>query len=287
MANTPTTSSGSIVEPNGTTGFNRTAYAAGYERALYQRTILVNYVEEGERLMGGMVIRKAQRVAAATLAQSSDGTGIVYVNPVGTPVTVNPVGLIVPIGWSRNQQAQVDINMERLAGDSSADALSELVETNTAANFTSGTQVISNAIADAATLRAAQSLLTGNTNGGGLADPNRANRIYGFFSNTQMAPLMSIPEVNSAEMRGDSENPYVTGLWVKGFGMVLNISTVVALNANGYHNAVFLAQALTVRWNERPSAEQQTYEYRKGYYGYCNVGSAVVHDLRMVVVRTT
>lgn len=282
---TPAASGGTIIVPGTQTGLNRTVYSAKFFRTTYQRQILVPIVEEGERLFGAMVLRKEARVTAAALAQTSDGTGVTYVNPVGSPVTVSPGGVIVPIGWSENEDAQVDFNMDKIAGDAAASALAESIERTTAANFQTGTQIITNAVADAPTLRAATALLTGNTNGEGMV--GGPETIYGFFSNTQMVTLQGIPEVNNAQARGDSENPYVKGIWVRGFGMLLNISTVVAQDANGYHNAVFLAAALTVRWNTRSRIKRQDYEYRNGYYGYANVGSAVVYDNRMVVVRTT
>src|SRR5258706_6118312 len=117
---TPTTSAGTILTPSGTTGLNRTVYSAQFFRTTYQRQILVPIVEDGERLFGSMVLRKEARVPVATLAQTSDGTGVTYVNPVGTAVTVTPTALIVPIGWAETEDAQVDFNMDKIAGDAAS-----------------------------------------------------------------------------------------------------------------------------------------------------------------------
>jgi hypothetical protein len=278
---------GTILAPGatpGSGGWNRTAYAAGFERATYQKQILVPIVEDGERLLGGMVVRKQARVQGAVLAQTSDGTGLTYLNIIGTPITVTPVGLVAPIGWSENEDAQVDANFDKEAGEGGSAALAELIEANTAANFQSATQTIANPTLDATTLRAAVQRLVGNTNGVGL--PGEGMTIYGYFSSTQMVSLGSIPEVNNAMARGDSENPYVKGLWVKGFGLVANISTVAPQDANGYHNGIFLASALTVRWNTRARIKRQDFELQNRWIGYANQGSNIVHDLRLVVVRT-
>jgi hypothetical protein len=284
---TPTTSAGTILTPSGTTGLNRTVYSAQFFRTTYQRQILVPIIEDAERLYGATVLRKEQRVQGAVLAQSSDGTGVTYVNPVGSPVTVSPAGYIVPIGWSENEDAQVDFNMDMIAGNAASSALAELLEATAAANFQSATQIIANPVLDAATLRAAIARLDQNTNGeSGPGQSSGGKTINGFFASTQRVPLMSIPEVNSAEARGDSENPYVKGVWVKGFGILANISSVVAQDANGFHNAIFLAEALTARWNVRSRIKRQDYEYRNGYFGYANFGTAVVYDARIVVVRT-
>ena len=287
MPATPNASAGTILTPSGTTGLNRTVYSATFFRTTYQRQIAVPIFEDGERLYGSTVLRKEQRVPAAALAQSSDGTGVTYLNPVGSHVTVTPGGFIAPIGWSENEEAQVDFNMDKIAGDAAASSLAELIESNTLANFQSGTQIISNPTLDAPTLRAAIARLDQNTNGESGPGPGIGKTIYGFFSSTQRVPLMSIPEVNSAEARGDSENPYVKGVWVRGFGIVANITSVIAQDANGYHNGVCLAEAVTVRWNTRSRIKRQDYEYRNAYYGFANLGSALVYDARLVVVRTT
>lgn len=285
MPATPNPSAGTILTPGGTTGLNRTNYMAKFFRTTYERQRLVPIFEEGERLFGGSILRKEARITGAVLAQSSDGTGVTYLNPVGSPVTVNPAGYVAPIGWSENEEAQVDFNMDKIAADASASCLAELIETIVAANFQTGTQIITNPVADAATLRAATARLNQNTNGEGRV--NGPKTIYGHFHVSQQVSLQGIPEVNSAEARGDSENPYVKGLWVKGFGLNIDTNTTVAQDANGYHNAVFLAEAITVRWNVRSRIKRQDYEYRNGYFGYANFGSAVVYDSRMVIVRTT
>src|SRR5258706_14227104 len=95
---TPTTSAGTILTPSGTTGLNRTDYSAQFFRTTYQRQILVPIVEDGVRLFGSVVLRKEPRVPVVTLAQTSDGTGVTYVNPARRAVTLRPTVLIVRIG---------------------------------------------------------------------------------------------------------------------------------------------------------------------------------------------
>lgn len=284
----PGAGSGTILSPQGTTGLNRTNYDAKFFRTTYQRKIFIPIIENAERLYGGNVLRKEARVAAAALAQGSDGTGVNYVNPVGSPVTVSPGGYVVPIAWSRNEDAQVDFEMYRIAADAASDSMAEGLESVAFALIQSATQVITNPNLDATTLRTAVALLDKNTNGVSGPSPDGGGKtIYGLFSSTQRVALQNIPEVNSAEARGDSENPYVKGVWVRGFGIMANLSTVVAQDANGYHNAVCLAEAFTWRWNERTNISRQEYEYRKGAYAFANAGGALVYDNRVVAIRTT
>lgn len=277
---------GTVIVPGTQIGWNRIAYASGpFERATYQNQILVPIVEDGERLLGSMVIRKHQRVTGAVLAQTSDGTGLTYVNPIGSPVTVTAVGYTVPIAWSENEETQVDANMDQESGAAGSASMAELIEAAVAANFQSGTQIITNPTLDAPTMRAATTKLGINTNGMGMVGSGKT--IYGYFSINQLQYVTAIPEFNSAEARGDSENPYVKGFVSKANGIVFNYSSVVAQDGSGYHNAVFLAEALTVRWNNRSRIKRQDQELQNRWIAYANLGSAVVHDLRMVVIRTS
>lgn len=280
------TMAGTVMNPSGTTGFNLEAWKRGAEESTYQRMLLIPVVDDfGGRIYGIGHVRKTQRVAGATLAQNATGEGLTYVSIIGTPVNITPVGSVVPIAWSENEDAQIDLNLDDVGRGEIEGALAELTETNVAANFQSATQIMSQAGVDATMLRQALGRLTGNTNGKGL--PGGPNQIFGFFSNTQMPNLMAIEEVNRAEWRGDSENPYVKGLWVKGFGFTLMVSTVVAQDANGWHNALFLKEALVTGWNIRTRIKRQELELNNRLIIFNNMGSAVQHDLRMIALRTT
>ena len=264
-------------------GINRAAYEATAEEATYEQMQLVPLVDSfNGPIYGQGIVRKWARVTGTTLAQTASGVDLTYLDPRGVAVTITPVGRVVPIGWSQNMKSETDINLDAGASASGTGAMAELLEGDCAANFASGTVIVSGAAIDAATLRQLRARLIGNTNG--LA---RKKKVYAWFSHTQEPALMGIPEVNSAEMRGDSENPYVKGLWVNGFGMSLMTSTVVYQDANGWHNAVFLEEALKTGWNERTLVKRQEEELFYRYILYSNMGSNVQHDARMVIFRST
>lgn len=276
---------GTVMNPSGTTGLNLEDWKRGVEEATYQKMVLIPVVDDyGGRIYNLGHVRKYQRVTGAVLAQGSDGTGLTYLNIIGTPVTITPVGSTVPIAYSENEDAQIDIDLSSDAKSELEGSLAELTETNVAANFGTGLQVLDQAGVDGPFLRAGLRLLAGNTNGKAL--PGGPNQVYGFFSHREYPNLATIPEVNSAELRGDSENPYVKGIWVKGFGFLLLLSTVVYTAAGVVHNALFLKEALVTGWNRRTKIKTQEDELQNRLILYNNMGSAVQHDARMVVLRT-
>lgn len=276
---------GTALTPGGTSAWTMESWDKVFEFATYQKLQLVAVVDEGTRPYNLGHHRRAQRVTGATLGQSDDGTNLTYVSPVGTTITVTPVGSTVPIAWSDNMEAQSDAPLDRNATNAIEGALAELTEKNVAANIQSGTQIMSTGSIDAGILRQAVARLETNTNGNFA--PGEDATIYGFFSTTQKPSMMAIPEINSAEMRGDNENPYVRGTISKGYGLVLLWTTVAALDANGYHNAVMAPSAITIDWNTRSRIKNSEVELQTRKIGFNNVGSALKNDLRLIPIRST
>ena len=274
-----------VLEPSGETGWNLQKWQRTVEMATYQEMTFVPVIDEGDRPYGVLNIRKHARQLGSTLAQSSDGTGLNYLDIIGTPVTVTPVGSVVPIAWSQNLKSQLDLQIDAEARKNAEASLAELTETNALANVASGTQVYSAAGADAAGWRITLGRLAGNTNG--MAMPGGKMQTYSIFSHTQYPNIAAIAEINAADVRGDSENPYVRGIMAKGFGCVVQLSSVITADANGWHQAVYLPSAFVSAWNEHSqlSTQQDELQYRTILYN--NVGFSVKHDLRFIDFRST
>jgi hypothetical protein len=271
--------------PGTTTGWNYEVFESTMEGATYQRMEFIPTIDEAMRLYYKLTIRKAQRVAGAVLAQTANGLDLTYVNPIGTAVTLSPVGSTVPMVWSENEDAETDFNLDRETAGEGEQALAELTESNALANVASLTNIIGQANVDAAMLRRGIGTLIGLTNG--TAEPGGTPAVHGIFSNVQYPNLVAIPEVNSAEARGDSENPYVRGIWVKGFGFNLHLSTVVYQDANGWHNCLYVPSAFVISWNVRSRVKRQDEELANRVILYNNVGSGVKHNDRAIDMRTT
>jgi hypothetical protein len=275
---------GTIMTPGGTTGGNLESWKRKFEVGTYQRLKFIPTIDEGDRPYTLGHHRKFTRVTGSTLGQSADGTGLTYLNILGTPVTATPVGSVVPIAWSRNERAQIDINLGSEGRGEIEQALAELTETGALANIQSATEGISVADVDGPALRKAQANLYGNTNG--VVEPG-VTTMYGIFSHTQLPNLQGIEEYNKADVRGDSENPYVKGVWTKGQGILLLTTTVVANDLNGWHNALYVSSGFTIDWNERSGITEDSAELQERLIAYNNVATAVLNNPRIFYVRTT
>jgi len=277
--------SGTVMMPS-VTNWQIKKYEPRAEEATYAKMDFIPTIDEGMRPFDQSISRKHTRVSGSTLAQSGDGTGLSYVDPRGTPVTLTPVGSYVPLAHSANMEAQNDLNLTSEEADAAEGALAELTETNALANLSSLTQIVTDIDVTAALIRQAIAKLQINTNGmwrpGGTGP-----QAYGIFTATQSPALMGIPEVNSAEMRGDSENPYIKGIWTKGFGFMLMTSTVTPFDGTKWTSALYLAKAFRVAWNVRSMVRKLEVELATQYILYNNVGSTILHDLRAVAFQTT
>jgi len=275
-----------VLVPGTTTGFNLNSYKRGAAEATYQKMVAIPIIEDyGQRLYGTGNVRKWARVASSVLSQTAAGTGLDTATVIGTPITLTAAGNYVHVQWSRNQQAQIDIDLNGGALPQIEQALAEGSDQSVLTNVASLTQNVSQASIDGALWRQVVGRLMGNTNG--VAMPGGSKTIYGIFSHTQYPNLANITEFNNAEVRGDSENPYVKGIWMRGGGVLLNFTTVVQQDANGWHNVVFVAECFTIGWNTRHDVDMMKDELAHRLIVFNNFGSAVQHDLRGLDVRTT
>jgi hypothetical protein len=91
----------------------------------------------------------------------------------------------------------------------------------------------------------------------------------------------------NAEIRGDSENPQVRGIFTKASGILWNFTSKVPTgNGNGGEGAVYTKDAFAVGWNSKPRVEQSKDGLATLYIGYANLGARVKWDARAVSVRT-
>lgn len=273
-----------VIEPSGVTGYNLQKWKRGVEGATYQKMKFIPTIDDEERLYGQLNIRKHARVSAATLAQSHVGTSLVASTLAGTPVALTPAGNYIMVAWSENEDAQIDFSLSSEARGEVEQAMAEASDQSALANAASLTQFVSGGSIDAAMWREAVGKLMGNTNG--VAEVGEA-KIRAVISHNQYPALCTIPEFNAADVRGDSENPYVKGIFMKAGGVFVILTTVVTQDDNGWHQPMYIPSAFAISWNRRTSLEDQKFELQNKVIAYNNFGSGVKHDLRAIDLRTT
>ena len=276
-----------VLTPGGTSGYNFEKFKRGAEAATYQKMLFLPRIKEHERLYDQLTIRKHARATASTLGQSTAGINgdLTYSTTAGTPVTLTPSGQYVAIAWSANEDAQVEFDLGGELRSELEQALAESSDTTGAANIVTLTNFMSEPGVDASMFRKGYGRLMGFTNG--VATPGENPQVYGIFSNTQYPNLASISEFNNAEVRGDSENPNVKGIWMRGGGVMLMLTTILTEDANGVHNCLFLPEAFGVSWNERSQVIKDRDGLQQSLICFNNFGSTVVHNARAIGMRTT
>lgn len=274
-----------VLTPSGTTGFNRQTWADGFEDATYQKMVgIPTFDEYPGRVLNVGNVRKKARATGSTLAQSADGDSLTASDITGTPITLSPAGRYVFVSWSENEDAQVEVDLDSESAGDIEQALAETSDTAALAVATSALQIMSQASVDAAMFRQAVGRLMGNMNGSVMPGDGE---IMAIFSHTQYPNIMSIPEYTDADVRGDSENPHVKGIYARGGGVKLMFSTVVAQDANGWHNILYVRKAIVVGWNVRSRVKRQDYLLNNRIVVYNNFAVAIQHDLRLIDMRTT
>jgi hypothetical protein len=278
-----------VLTPGGTTGFNRQSWQDSIEGATYQRQEFIPTIDEyAAKLLNTGNVRKYGRATASTLGQSDDGDVLTASDISATPITITPVGRYIQVAWSENERAQIDFDLGSGAADEIEGGMAEALDQAALAVIQSLTNTMSQAAVDVGMWRVAIGRLMGNTNGAfGPGASAEAKMLRAIFSHTQYPNVLAIEEFTHADVRGDSENPLVKGIFTKGGGINARFSSVVAQDGNGWHNAVYVSSAFVAGWNQRTKSFSEQTELLHRVNVYSNAGFSVKHNARAIALRTT
>lgn len=105
---------------------------------------------------------------------------------------------------------------------------------------------------------------------------------------SQQQHLYGIAEINNAELRGDSDNPNVTGLLVKAWGADVDISGNITSSGGERWNMLFIKQAFALVYNAEPHMQEPLKDgLVTQLIGFADAGVAEVYDAYAVAIRTT
>jgi len=232
-------------------------------------------------------ISKFARLTGNALGSTASGlaASLLFENPDGGEATLTPGTNYVATARQFGEDVMNPYNLDGSLPDEMENALAELTEIAGMANIASLTQFRGGPTTNitAAEIRAALSLLGRSTNGQyAVGDAT----IYGILDWSQHQHLMSIPEYTNADIRGDSENPNVRGMWSKGGGVMMMLTTACTVDANGTHGCLWVPTAFGTGWNARSQVMKQDDGLQKQIIVVNNVGFTVRQDLRAVGLRT-
>lgn len=275
-----------VIEPSGVTGLNLEDWMSTVEAPTFQATEFINTIREYPGKIYNLAhVRKYARVTGTTLAQSATGTGLTTADPVGTPVTISPTGRYIQVEWSMNEKAQIDQDLNSGLAPILEDGMAETLDQAGLAAVTSLTNTMSQAAIDATMWRQAVGRLMTNTNG--AYGPGAGPMIRAIFTTTQYPAVLAIEEFTHADVRGDSENPEVKGIFTKGGGVNARFSTVVTQDANGWHCPLYVEDTFIIGWDQRTTAFKEQTELKLRLNVYSNMGVSVLHDARGIDMRLT
>jgi hypothetical protein len=105
---------------------------------------------------------------------------------------------------------------------------------------------------------------------------------------SQQKHLYGIPEINNAELRGDSDNPNVTGLLVKAWGADVDITGNIESDGGNRQNMLFIKQAFALVYNAEPQlvAPQPT-GIATFIGGFCDYAVGEIYDNYALRIPTT
>lgn len=104
---------------------------------------------------------------------------------------------------------------------------------------------------------------------------------------SQQQHLYGIPEITNAELRGDSDNPNVSGLLVKAWGADVDISGNITSSGGERWNMLFIKQAFALVYNAEPHMQEPLKDgLVTQLIGFADAGVQEVYDSYAVAIRT-
>jgi len=115
--------------------------------------------------------------------------------------------------------------------------------------------------------------------------PGQTNGIF-VIHPAQIDDLLGISDVTSAQVRGDSANPTVSGWVAKAFGCEFYESGSVYTSGGVAYNVAFIPKAFAVGYNQRPAVKVQEFELLTKIICWTDYAHAVHNDSYGVQIKT-
>lgn len=238
-----------------------------------------------------LYMRILPTIAAGSLSNSATGTGLDYDNTEVTRISATPTFNYSAIRPALTLVERMDSPEEArmLAGyrNQLLAGIWTSIET-TFAQLATGisTQLGAPTNVTEALFLQAKGLLRGNSKEYGdmeQGDPS----MYFCYDTSQIQYVESIPAIMHADIRGDKQNPTVSGLVQKGWGFKYTTSTHIYKNAGIAYNMLFTPLAFVLGFNAKPRLlDPQPEEATVRYIAIADSASAELLDECAVILRS-
>ena len=283
---TPTT--GGFYEPTKAAKWIDQKWAKFIERAPYYRGVMLTRATEFEPLHGQFHLPQMGTFTPSSVSATTDMTndGIVFSANTESEFTISPSTIILATSVNDNVMARAASDPRPPLRESFEMALGQKVDQDIFSLF--DVSVLGNsgsyaAPLDKATILNIQARI--ETNAKEYAD--EGTEIYFAFHPTNGPAVRSTSDFVSAYIRGDSQNPAVSGRVIDAFGLSFVPSGNVRTNGagTGYNNGMWIKKGIGFSFNIRPKVEAQ----RRGLgwwilseadYGYGTVRDAYIGNAK-------
>jgi hypothetical protein len=266
-------------------------WAKRIEVPAWEKMKFISSLDEGQRPYGTANIRYWDTPTAQTIL-STAGTGAGHVLSAltvntGTPsvLTFNTTKVYCVIGLNDDLQDVVEVDLEPGMRDNAEQCVADACEgviTALVSNLTAGFGESTNtgSVEDCKLLAwqmriQSPAVMLGERTIHACLHPGAGNGL------TKSSDWMN------AEIRGDAENPSVSGVFLKASGILFRFTTKMpTANGNGGEGAIYVPEAFAVGWNQRPKVEVQRSGLANFVIVSANLGGRVKWDSRARYYRT-
>lgn len=241
-----------------------------------------------EKIANTLYIRKIAAIPAQTLGATGTGQSLTYSTNTEERVAVTPTFAYNGVEIVRNTLTRLiaDAQLRKGYRDQMAAGLATKIDVDAAALAASLTQVVGGAgevVSKGLMLDGLTRLATNSKN----KWKKGKTKAYFCFHPSQIKHVLDIPEITAANVRGDAQNPNVTGFVWDAWGLMLDESGNVYQAGGVTHNLLHIRDSHILGYNQKPDfLSPQEFELTIRLIAYTEYGVGEVWDEYAVDVQT-
>ena len=261
-------------------------WANEFDVLAYEEAVGYPNFTEFPPLHGRMHVPKIDNLSRVSLGDATAGNNLTFSANTETELLFTPSTTVVPVEVNlpaivramKNPQDALKKACEMSIAegiDQSALTLAGLLTTNVVDN--TGLNIDRAAILDA------DQKLAAGAKGYYRAGASGGIMIVGV---AQKDDILTISEITSAQVRGDSANPTVTGWVAQAYGISFYESGNVQISGAVLNNVLFIKRAFAISFNQRPTVFTQGYQMVNRIFCWADFGYGTVRDQYAVLIKT-
>lgn len=270
----------------------RTEYDADFRTKAYELPRIIADLDrpQGIDKVGNLLtVRIIPRFTATALAAADTGASLTADANATTSVTASPVGRYGYVQVPEHELSKMargeDNQLKGKIRDQLLGTVKESLDAYAGSTLGPGISTAKGPLNfDKANLLDAKQSLRINARG---HYDIKTSTVHVKYHPSQIKHIESIAEIMNADMRGDSENPNVSGYVVKAWGMTFGDSGNIYSSAGVVYNMIHLSSFAAAGWNQTPyNKPTQDYELQTRFIAYGEMAVVEVFDEDAVLFKS-